>query len=163
MASNFSDATAEAARIAVKIGSAAADGASFMADLGEELPVVKPVLKTLKALHETVKTVKSIGEDLGSLEERCTYLTACVIVKCRVQPSSDMSVAPLTECIEAAWKFVERWSRRGRFWRVIKASSDKDEIAGLNARVDRLTRDLGLAGIATLNRKTDNVNTILVR
>lgn len=46
--------------------------------------------------------------------------------------------------------------------RVLEASGDKDEIAGLNARVNHLTVDLGLAGIATLNGKADEAKAILV-
>lgn len=156
------DAAAEAAGIALKIGSAAVDAVSFMADLGEELPVVEPVLKTLKAIREKVESVKQNREDLGSLEERCTYVAACVIVKCRKHAISDVDVTPLVDCIEAARKFMDRCSRRGRVSRILSASGDKDEIARLNARVDRVTGDLGLAGIAILNRKVDDMNELLV-
>ena len=48
MAANLGDrnTTAEAAGLAVKIGSAAVESISC-GDLGEELPLVQPVLKTL--------------------------------------------------------------------------------------------------------------------
>lgn len=156
------DAGAQAARLALRIGSNAADAISFVADLGEELPLLSPVLKTLKAIREKVKTVNSNREELETLEDRCTYITACVIVKCRQNSSSGMNVTPLEDCVEATLKFVERCSRRGRVSRVLKASSDRDEIAGLNAVVDRLTGDLGLAGIAVLEGKADDMKAMLV-
>ncbi|CAM9661379.1 unnamed protein product, partial [Pylaiella littoralis] len=159
----MSDAAAEAVRVALTMGSTVVDVLSFMGDLGEELPVIKPVLKTLKVIREKVETVKKNREDLGSLEGRCTYLTACVIVKCRQQPSSGMDVTPLVDCVEDARKVVERCgSRRHQVSNFMKASSDKGEIAGLNARVDRLTGDLGLAGIAVLNGKVDGMKAMLV-
>lgn len=95
MAADFSDdAAAEAATITVQMKSAAMDAASLMVHLGEELPVVKPVLKTLKTFREKVETVKSNRKGLGILEERCTYVIACIIVKCRQHPSLEMDVTP---------------------------------------------------------------------
>ena len=41
--------------------------------------------------------------------------------------------------------------KRGRVSRVLKASHDKAEIARLNTSLDRLSGDLGLAGIATVD------------
>lgn len=91
MAFELDGATAEAAKLALQIGSATADAISFAADLGEELPVISPVLK-----------------------------------------------------------FVDRCSRRGRVSRVLKASSDREEIARLSARVDQLSGDSSLAGVASV-------------
>lgn len=163
MAGDLSGAAVEARNLAQRIGSNAADAVSFAADLGEELPFLSPVLKTLKATQEKVATVRSNREELAALAERCTYVTACVVVKCRQNPSSEMDVSPLENCVEAIRKFVERCSRRGKVSRVFKASSDRDEIAGLNASVDRLMGDLGLAGIAVLEGKTDKMTAMLVR
>lgn len=163
MATDFGDAREEASRVALKMGRAAVDAVSVMADLGEELPVVEPVLKTLKAIRQKVYTVKTNRQDLGAIEDRCTYVTACVIVKCRQHPNlEEVDVTPLVDCVEAARKFVERFSRRGKVSRVLKASSDRDEIAALNASIDRLAADLGLAGIAALNRKSDDMKGRLV-
>lgn len=47
-------------------------------------------------------------------------------------------------------------------WRVLKASSDKDKLAGLNARVDRLTGEPGLAGIATVLGEVTDLKGMLV-
>ena len=61
-----------------------------------------------------------------------------------------MDVGPIELCVEAALQFVKRCSQRGKVSRVLKASSDKDEIAALNVRVDRVRGDLGLAGVAAI-------------
>lgn len=58
MATKFSDAAVEAANLALKMGSAAVDMVSFIEGFGGELPVVGSVLKTLKAMRETVETVQ---------------------------------------------------------------------------------------------------------
>ena len=150
MAFDLEDATAEAAKLALQIGSATADAISFVAELGEELPVISPVLKTLAAVRDKVDKVRSNRDALEELSERCTYLTACVVLKCRRAPASGMDVKPLAECVDEAGKIVERCSRRGRVSRVLKASSDREEIARLNARVDQLSGDLSLAGIASV-------------
>lgn len=162
MAAAFSDAAAEAANLALKIGSDATDAISFLAELGEELPFISPVLKTLKAIREKVETVNNNREGLGALTERCTYVTACVIVKCKRNPHSGMDITPLEDCVEAAGEFVERCRRRGKVSGVLKASSEKEELAGLHARVDRVAGDLGLSGIAIVEGKADGLKAMLV-
>lgn len=165
MPTELGDAAVEAANLALKMGSAAVDVVSFMADLGEELPVLNPLLKTITAIREKVETVKSNREELHALQQRCTYVTACVIVKLRQGPSSSsgLDVTPLKDCIDAARTFTERCSQRRKLWRVLKASSDKDELATLNARVDRLAGDLSLAGIVTVLGEATDLKGILVR
>lgn len=162
MADGFGGATTEAGYLALRIGSNTADAILFVAELGEELPFIGPVLNTLKAIRQKVETVRSSPDDLRALKERCTYITACVVVKSRRNDSSEMDVTPLEDCVGAVWKFVERCSRRGKISRVLKASSDKDKITELNARVDRLTGDLGLTGIASMQGKADNMANMLV-
>lgn len=44
----------------------------------------------------------------------------------------------------------------------MKASSDKNEIAGLNELADRVVGGLSLAGIAILEGKTDDMKAMLV-
>lgn len=163
MAADTSDVAAETASLALKMGSAAVDVVVFMADLGEELPMIKPVLKTIKAIRETTENVQSNWEELTALQQRCTNITACLITKCRSNTSSEMDVTPVIGCTEAVRAFAVRCSRRGKLSRVLKASRDKDEITGLNERIDRAMGDLGLAGIATLEGKADDMRVMLVR
>eukprot|EP00903_Cladosiphon_okamuranus_P014794 g13705.t1 len=151
MPANLGDTTTEAAGLALKIGSAAADAISFVADLGEELPLVQPVLKTLRVIDEKVKITKSNSEELAALHQRCVHITACFIVKCR-RVSSGLDVAPLEDCIKAVEKLVSCCSRRSTLSRVLKASSDKEEILRLKGRIRELEGDLSLAGIAMLER-----------
>eukprot|EP00903_Cladosiphon_okamuranus_P014799 g13708.t1 len=151
MPADLDDCAAEATRLALKIGSAAADAMSFVADLGEELPLVQPVLKTLRTIRDKVETAKTNPEELTALHHRCAYITACFIVKCR-RNSSELDVAPLEDCIRAVEKFVGRCARRGVVSRVLKASSDKDEILRLKERLRDLEGDLSLAGIAMLEK-----------
>ncbi|CAN0097180.1 unnamed protein product, partial [Ectocarpus sp. 12 AP-2014] len=58
MAAESRDAAAAAAKLALKMGSGAADTIVLMADLGEEFPYLGSVLKTLTAIRETVEDVK---------------------------------------------------------------------------------------------------------
>ena len=157
------DAGAQAANLALRMGSDSADAMSFAAELGEELPFVGPVLKTLKAIRGKLETVKSNRAGLTALEVRCRYVTACVVVKCGQTPGSEMDVTPLEDCVEAVGELVKRCTGRGRVSRVLKASSDKDDIAGLNARIDSVAGDLSLAGVAILEGKTDVLTAMLVR
>ncbi|CAM9324987.1 unnamed protein product [Ectocarpus sp. 13 AM-2016] len=149
-----------AAKCAREVGSAAVDAVSFVAELGEGLPLFQPVVKTLTAIREKVKTVTSNREDLAALGERCVYITACVIVKFR-KGSSELDVAPLEDCIRAAGVLVEHCGRRGKLLRVVKASSDRGEIAALNTRIRALESDMGLAGITVVGRKIDDLKTIV--
>lgn len=150
-----------AAKRAREVSSAAVDAVSFVAELGEGLPLFQPVLKTLTGIREKVKTVISNREDLAALRERCAYITGCVIVKFRKE-SSEFDVAPLEDCIRAAGALVEHCGRRGKLLRVVKASSDRGEIAALNARIRALESDMGLAGITVVGRKIDDLKTIMV-
>lgn len=149
MAGDLADATAEAAHLSLRISSATADAISFVTDLGEELPLLQPVLKTLKFIREKVEIAKSNVEELETLHERCVHITACFIVKCR-RGASELDVTPLEDCVKAVEKAVDRFSRRGKLWRALKASSAKDEILRLKERIGDLEGDLSLAGIATL-------------
>ena len=157
-----SDVGAQAANLALRIGSNAAEATSFVTDLGAELPFLGPLLKTLKVIREKVETVRSNREELTTLEVRCTYVTACVVIKCRQNASSEIDVTPLEDCVKAVGEFVTRCVGRGKMSRLMKASSDKEEIVGLNDRVHRLAGDLGLAGIAVLEKKTDDLKAMLV-
>eukprot|EP00903_Cladosiphon_okamuranus_P014761 g13678.t1 len=161
MAGEVSNAAGNAATIALKLSSATADAISFVATLGEELPCISPILKTLKAIREQVETVKSNREELKALEERCRYMTAYVVAKFKENPRSDMNVSPLEDCVKVVGGFVDRCSRRDRLSWVVKASSDKDDIAQLNARIDRLAGDFGLAINAILERKVDKLTTTI--
>lgn len=162
MAGELSDAAGKAAAIALKLGSSAADAISFAADVGEEVPLIGPVLKALTAIREQVETVKNSREQLAALEERCTYVAAFVVVKFKENRGSRMDVTLLEDCVKDVRRVVERCRRRGRVWRVIKASSDTAEIAKLNACIDRLAGDFGLASFAILERKVNELKAKLV-
>ncbi|CAM9913189.1 unnamed protein product, partial [Ectocarpus fasciculatus] len=163
MAADSGDAAAAAAKLALKMGSAAADTITFMADLGEELPFLRPVLKTLKAIRETVEDVTNNKEELQALHRRCVYLTACVVMKSRQSSCSEMDVTPLEECLEAAGAIVKRCGRRGKMKGMLKASSDKGEIARMKTDMRDLEADLSLAGVAILEGKTSDLTAMVVR
>lgn len=162
MGADPSDTSAECASLALQMGSAAVDVVLFMADLGEELPLVKPVLNTLKVIRETAENVNNNREELAALQQRCTYLAACFIAECRHNPSSQTDVTPVQGCLEAVGTFAARCSRRSKVWRIVKASNDKDDIAALNSRIDRVTGDLRLAGMAAPEGKADEMRAMLV-
>lgn len=142
-------AATDAKTLALMIGSAAADAMLFVADLSEELPLLQPVLKTLRGIREKVETAKSNPEDLAALHQRCSFLTACFVVKCR-HNSSDLDVTLLEDCVKEVEEVVKRCSRRGTVSRILRASSDKGEILRLKERLGDLEGDLSLAGIALL-------------
>ncbi|CAN0353914.1 unnamed protein product [Hapterophycus canaliculatus] len=92
MTATISDAVAEAARLAVEMGSTAVDVVSFMADLGEELPMLRPALKTLKAVREAVESVKSHREEVAMLRRGKVHLHYCMLhrevsAKCKLDDS----------------------------------------------------------------------------
>lgn len=144
-----------------EMSSVAADSIMFVAEIGEELPVFRTVLRTLSTVGDKVKAARSNPDDLAALHNRCTYITAYVINKYR-QGSFDLDVTPLEECITAVGRFVDRCSRRGMVTRVLKASGDRDEIAGLKERVEDLERDLGLAGLVTVGERLDDLKALLL-
>lgn len=154
------NAVSEAARLALRIGWVTADTASALADVGEGLPWVGGLLTVVRTIRDKVDTAISNKSELKELQERCTYLTACVIVRCR-QSSSEINVSPLVDCVTHVQRVVEGCSRRGRFTRVIKSKEDKDEIAELHGRLGKLTRDMGLAGVVVVEGKVDNLNGLL--
>lgn len=96
------------------MGTVASDVLAFLTEASDGLPFIEPVLKTLKTVREKVATLKNNREELAALHQRCTYITGCVIVKCR-KGSSGLNATPLMECVNAVGAFVERCSRRGCF------------------------------------------------
>ncbi|CAN0371372.1 unnamed protein product [Ascophyllum nodosum] len=143
-------ATREAVNLAVRIGSATVNLASVVAELSEELPMASTVLKTLKAIHSKVETVKSNKEKITTLKERCDYITACVIVKHKRFPSFATDIAPLEQCLLDVEQFVERYSRRRLISRFFLSRKDRKDIQSLDRRLGDVRDDMGLASNATL-------------
>lgn len=162
MPSDLHDAATEAAKLAVKIGSTASDVASFVADVGEDFPLIHVVLKTLNNIRGTVDTLKQNREALQALHERCACIIACVVVKCRRSPRSEIDVTPLVERIKEVERMVQRHSRRNWLSRFMKASGDKEDIAHLHDCIGELTDDMGLAGTIAVERKVDDMKGLLV-
>ncbi|CAM9144801.1 unnamed protein product [Ectocarpus sp. 12 AP-2014] len=170
MTAESSGAAAEVTKLALKMGSATVDSITFMAEFGENLPFgesvlphLRPVLKTLTAIRETVENVQNNQEELQTLYRRCVYLTACVVVKSRQSSCSEMDVTAVEECLEAAGELVERCGGRGKMTRVLNASSDKDEIARMKENIRDLEADLSLAGVAILEGKTSDLTAMVER
>lgn len=157
MVVDFGGAAAEAKSLALRIGSDLADG-----KLGEEFPFLKPAL-TLQNIRESTETMRTNREEMRALEEGCTYIMACVIVKCKLNPRSRTDPTPLEACVKAVEKVVDRCGRQGDWKGVLKAYSDKSELSGLQERVDSLTADMGCAGIAILEGEVDDMTAHLVR
>lgn len=65
------DSAAEAAKLALKMGSAASKGFSFMPDISRELPFISPVLKTVHSIKHKVDCANGLRDELAALRERC--------------------------------------------------------------------------------------------
>lgn len=165
MPTELRDAAVEAAKLVLEMGSHVVEFGSLLAEFGG-VPGVGGALKMLTAFRRSVEAVQSNRKELRALEQRCTYMTACVIVKLRqstISPSSGPDVTPLAKCVEAAGKFAERCTQRNWAWKWLKANSDKDELKELNESLDRLRGDLGLAEIATVFGEVTDLKGMLVR
>lgn len=75
---SFTAATCSAAACA-----AATPLPSFLAAVRKELPSTGEVLVALQSIGHNVESASSNRNELVALRDRCSYLTACVIVKCR--------------------------------------------------------------------------------
>ena len=162
MDSHLMDVATGAPGLALRIGSAVSDLTSFVVDIGQDFPLIYVVLKTLKHIRETMDTIKSNQAALDALHERCACITACVIVKCRRSPPSEVDITPLVERIQEVHELVERFSLRKRFSRMVNASSDKVEILRMHERIGELTDDIGLAGILAVERDVNDLKRLLV-
>lgn len=151
------DDALSAADVARRMGSTAADIVSFIADLGEELPVLSPALKTMKVIREYIEATEGNKGDVEMLVGRCSYIVACVIVKCR-RDSSAISIDRLAEWMKKVEAFVGRYSRHGRVWKFLRAKALRQEICDLNWRITDLTSDAGLAATAVVEGKVDVMN-----
>lgn len=162
-ATEIVDAATEAAKLALRIGSAASDAAEFALELSENFPLVYVVLRTLKIIRDKVDNLKSNKDGLKALHERCTCITACVIVKCRRgDPPSDVDLRPLVDRMEEVERVVARYFKRGKVSRFLRSSYDKYEIARLHDRMGDTTEAMGLAGIFVVERKVDDLRRLLV-
>lgn len=145
----------EAAMLARDIGSAV----SGALDLCRDFPVIAPVLKTLSAIRGNVDAARSNADELLSLRDRCTYLTACVVVKWRCNGSSGfIDLSLLGECVDRAESLARQCGHRGRIHRFLLAGRDQSSIAAVHRRLDSLTDDMGLAGIVAVEGRVDDLN-----
>lgn len=133
----FQDNLIDATKQILNIGLTAIDVAVLVAVVGREVPIASAVLEAFIAVHNMVEMVRTNKEDLVALRDRCSYLTACVIEKCR-RPSTALNLKPLEECLHETTKVIKRCGGRNRVIRVLKASSDRCEIEKMNTRMDRL-------------------------
>ena len=167
------DEIMDATKQILNIGSAAIDVAVLVAEVGKEVPIASAVLQAFIAVHSIIETVRTNKEELADLRDRCSYLTACVIEKCR-RPSTVMNLKPLEDCLGETAKVVKRCGERNRVTRILKAGNDRCDIEKMNVRMDRLVIDMGLSGIIaalvsifeallfrtiTLNIRSDDVPT----
>lgn len=162
MASDLHEAATDAAGLALKIASAVPDGISFKVDVGDDFPLIHIVLKTLKTIRATLGTLESNRDALGALHKRCACITACTIVKCRRSSPSEVDIRPLVASIAEVGKLMDGYSRRGWISRLLKAYSDKNEIANLHERIGELAHDMGLVGILAVELEVDELNGLLV-
>lgn len=145
------DFAAEAAILALEMGSEEPDAVLHVAKLGKTFPLVASVLRTLKATREKLDAVKKQRAELVGLTERCTYIAACLIVKYGTSTKRSQSdVRPLEECVEAVEQLVGRCGRRGKLSMVLKATRVKNEISELHALIGNMAAEMGLAGIVAV-------------
>lgn len=160
-ATNSGEAAEMAYRIAQDIGSTVVEISRFLDDF-DGAPVVGEVLKTLKAVREKVEMVQDNQEELKTLEARCTYITACVIVKSTQNSSPAIDVAPLQKCVEAAEELVDHCSRQGRCRGCFHASRTKDKIVRLTKDIGAAEQDSSLVGIFRMISTVDHTNEMVV-
>lgn len=150
------DVATEAARLSLALASPASPAISAVARLGKKFPLVAPVLQTLGAARKKLDAAKTKKKhELVALVERCTYIAACVIVKCHVDASKSkvaMEVGQLEDCVDAVEQFVDRCGRRGKLSARLKGKRDKNNILELHARVEDLAGHTGLSGIVAVFR-----------
>lgn len=179
-ADNAADA-AEAARLALAMSppSAESDTSSLMplvSNLCKELPSMQPVLESLKATRRHLDAVRENMEALEALQERCTFITACVLVRCRHSSMSKqpvvVDVSPLIGCVEEIERLGNCCGGGG------EGSGDgrercptpwglgvdvvKEEIEKLGSRVGGMTREMGLADVTSVERKVDDLSGLVV-
>ena len=141
---HFGDEIMDATRQILKIGSAAIDMTMLIAEVGREVPIASAVLQAFIAIHDKVETVRANKEDLKALRDRCRYLTACVVEKCRRRPMA-IDVTPLEDILRETADVIKRCGGRKGMMRVLKATRDKNEIQSLHIRLNQLGIDMGLA------------------
>lgn len=162
MAAEFGDAAAEAAHLASRIHSDASKATSVTADLGKELPSIKHVLETLKAIRDDVETVKIHRDELRALEQRCTYIAVCAIIKSRQSISLGIDVTPLEECVQRVRELVERCGASGKVSSTVKSLNNENEIARLTNVIRTLETGFSPTGEAALEGNTRNTRETMV-
>eukprot|EP00903_Cladosiphon_okamuranus_P014780 g13693.t1 len=144
-----SEEDASAGELAGKILSGAADAVEFVAELGVELPFIGPIFNTINAIREKAEKVQSNREKLIDLHERCSRITARIIVEFKTKLSG-LDVAPLERLVQDVDTFVTGYQQNSVGAEIWKHDEIEGKIAGLHEGIDRLERDLSLAGIAMI-------------
>ena len=118
---------------------------AVVAEVGREVPNASAVLDAFLTVHNMVGMVHANKRDLEALGNRCSYLVACAIEKCR-QRADGINLAPLECCFRDTAEVMNRCGGRGCVAKALKAVSDKGEIEAMNLRMDRLLYEMGLSG-----------------
>eukprot|EP00903_Cladosiphon_okamuranus_P014784 g13696.t1 len=138
---------ASAGDLAWKIMSGASDAVEFAAELGVKLPFIGPIFKAINAIREKAEKVRTNRKELIYLHERCSEITASFIVKCKTN-SPGFDVVRLQSLIQDVDAFVAECQQNSGGGEILKPAKVAGKIAGLHDRIDRMTSDIGLAGIA---------------
>ena len=128
------DEMMDVTKLILNTGSTAIDVAALVSEVGREMPMASAVLTAFLAVQNNFETVRANKENLEGLRERCSYLTASVVQKCRGS-SIGLNLTPLEDCLRDVAEVVKRCGGRNNMMKVLKAASDKGEIENLNKRL----------------------------
>ena len=117
------------------------DDVEIEKNLGDVLPIIESILKTLKAIHGKIETVRENKEEIRLLADRCDYLAISAILQCKVDPSV-RDLKYLNCGVFDLDQLVDKCNELRRF--------DWDEMGKLEGRIDGLIQDASLDGVAAL-------------
>lgn len=147
---NGSEASIEAARLALRMATALGDeDTDFALEFEERFPSILPAFESLRVLRSRIEEAETDRRALTGLLERCIYVTSCLVVKC-MGAFVFMDIGPLVDCIEEA----EMVARKGR-----RRERDMREV---HTNITELVTDMGLSDIMEFENKADGLLQALV-
>lgn len=123
--------------------------------LGEEVPLIGMVCKTVVKVRSVVDTTRSNRQELAALTARCERLTGDVVTKWVEEKSSPFDLDALLKCLKDVKRLAEQCSYRGCMSWAIRCAHTNDiagQIKSLNDRISDIVADYTLAGVTQIVR-----------
>lgn len=152
-----------AQKTAESISKVVIDVAKGIIKVGEAAPGVKEFCTVLWEVKKIVDQAKRNKVELKEQHAQCELITVHVIDRAKDSLGQVFDIAPIEGCVDDIKELVERCGKQGMCARLMQVRKNKDDIQKLRTRIGGVLQTMGLAGIATVGDRLEELTAMVVR